>query len=63
MAHHSLQLFLDRADSLYQVNPDLKQTVLETEEERRVNFERLLKAERLKKEAKMLEEAAGRKSK
>ncbi|WP_341838608.1 DUF2730 family protein [Chitinophaga pollutisoli] len=61
-AHHSLQLSLDRADSLYQVDPDLRKSILETEEQRRVNFERLQKAERLKNEAKRLEEAAGRKS-
>lgn len=61
-AHYPLQLSLDRADSLYQVDPDLRKSVLEREEQRRVNFERLQKAERLKNEAKRLEEAAGRKS-
>jgi len=60
-AHYSLQLSLDRADSLYQVAPDLRKSVLETEEQRRVNFERLQKAEQLKAEAKKLEKAAGRK--
>lgn len=61
-AHYLLQLFLDRADSLYRMDPDLRKSVLQTEEQRRVNFERLQKAERLKNEAKRLEEAAGRKS-
>lgn len=60
-AHHSLQLFLDQADSSYQIDPDLRKTVAETEKQRRVNFERLLKAGRLRNEAKMLEEAVGRK--
>lgn len=59
-AHYPLQFSLDRADSLYRVDPDLRKTVLETEEQRRVNFERLQKATRLKDEAKSLEEAAGR---
>lgn len=56
-AHHSLQLFLDRADSSYQVDRDLRKTAAETEEQRRVNFERLLKAERLRNEATRLENA------
>ena len=60
-AHYSLQLSLDRADSLYQVGPNLRKSVLETEEQRSVNFERLQKAARLKDEAKSLEEAARRK--
>lgn len=61
-AHYPLHLSLDRADSLYQVDPDLRKSVLEREEQHRVNFEWLQKAERLKNEAKRLEEAAGRKS-
>ena len=60
-AHKSLQLYLDYLDSLYKMHPDFREKVLETEEEYRLNFERLQKAERLKTEAKSLEKAAGRK--
>lgn len=60
-ARHPLQLSLNRADSLYRVDPDLRKSVSETEEQRMVNFERLQKAARLKDEAKSLEEAARRK--
>lgn len=59
--HKSLQLYLDHLDSLYKIQPDMREKVLETEEEYRLNFERLQKAERLKTEAKNLEKAAGRK--
>lgn len=60
-AHRSLQLCLDQLDSLYKVQPDMRDKVLETEQEYQLNFERLQKAERLKTEAKNLEKAAGRK--
>jgi hypothetical protein len=60
-AHKSLQLYLDQLDSVYKTHPDFRERVLETEEEYRLNFERLQKAERLKTEAKSLEKAAGRK--
>ena len=60
-AHKSLQLYLDQLDSLYKAHPDFREKVLETEEEYRLNFERLQKAERLKTEAQSLEKAAGRK--
>ncbi len=59
-ARYPLQLSLDRADSLYRVDPDLRKSVLETEEQRQVNFERLQKAERLKRDAEELEKAAGK---
>ncbi len=59
--HKSLQLYLDQLDNLYKTQPDLRKKVLETEEEYRLNLERLQKAERLKTEAKNLEKAAGRK--
>lgn len=59
-AHYPLQLSLDKADSLYHIDPDLRKFVLETEEQRRVNFERLQKAERLKRDAEELEKAAGK---
>lgn len=42
-------------------HPDFREKVLETEEEYRLNFERLQKAERLKTKAKSLEKAAGKK--
>jgi hypothetical protein len=60
-AHKNLQLYLDQLDSLYKVQTDLRGKVLETEEEYRLNFERLQKAKRLKIEARNLEKAAGRK--
>jgi hypothetical protein len=60
-AHKSLQLYLDQLDSVYKAHPDFREKVLEREEEYRLNFERLRKAERLKKEAKNLEKAAGKK--
>jgi len=60
-AHKSLRLYLDQLDSAYKTHPDFREKVLETEEEYRLNFERLRKAERLKTEAKNLEKAAGRK--
>lgn len=60
-AHKGLQLYLDQLDSVYKAHPDFREKVLETEEEYRLNFERLQKAERLKTEAKSLEKAAGRK--
>lgn len=60
-AHKSLQLYLDQLDSAYKAHPDFREKVLETEEEYRLNFERLQKAKRLKTEAKSLEKAAGRK--
>lgn len=59
--HKSLQLYLDRLDSLYKIQPDMREKVLETEEEYRLNFERLQKAKRMKIEAENLEKAAGRK--
>ncbi len=60
-AHKSLQLYLDQLDSLYKGQSNLREKVLETEEEFRLNFERLQKAKRLKEEANNLEKAAGRK--
>lgn len=51
-AHKSLQLYLDQLDSAYKTHSDFREKVLETEEEYRLNFERLRKAERLKTDAK-----------
>ncbi len=59
-AHKGLQLYLDHLDSAYKAHPDFREKVLKTEEEYRLNFERLQKAERLKTEAKILEKAAGK---
>jgi len=59
-SQRSLQLYLDRVDSLYNKLPDMRKNVVETEEEYRLNFERLQRAERLKAEAKELEKIATR---
>ena len=59
-SQRSLQVYLDRVDSLYNKLPDMRKNVVETEEEYRLNFERLQKAERLKAEAKDLEKIATR---
>ncbi|MBI2283090.1 MAG: hypothetical protein HYU71_05230 [Bacteroidetes bacterium] len=61
-SQRSLQRYMDRLDSLYEVSPDMREKVIATEDERKVNFERLQKAERLKAEAKVLEKAAGKNS-
>ncbi len=60
-SQRNLQLYLDQLDSLYNTVPDMRKKVLETEEEYRLNFERLQKAERLKIEAESLENAARKK--
>ena len=54
----SLQVILDREDSVYNSNPDFKNIVLKTEQKYLQNLERLQKADRLKKEAKDLEKQA-----
>lgn len=60
-AHKSLQHYLDHLDSIYRIRPDMREKVLKTEEEHQLNFQRLQKAGRLKKEAESLEKAAGKK--
>lgn len=50
-----LQLYLDKTDSLYNVFPDIRKSVIEMEDQNRRNFDRLQKAERLKEEANRLE--------
>ena len=60
-AQRGLQLYLDHLDSSYKIRADMRKKVLETEEQYRVNFERLRKAEGLKRDAEDLERAAGRK--
>ncbi|MCW3092201.1 MAG: hypothetical protein JWP81_3270 [Ferruginibacter sp.] len=57
-SQRSLQVYLDRVDSLYSQSPDMREKLIEAEEHYRFNFERLQKAERLKAEAKQLEDAA-----
>ena len=59
-SQRSLQLYLDRVDSLYNKLLNMRKNVVETEEEYRLNFERLQRAERLKAEAKELEKIATR---
>ena len=62
-AQKSLQIYLDKVDSLYIARPDMRKIVLEKEQEYQLNFEKLQKAERLKAEAKELERAVKRKRK
>ena len=57
-ANRGLQSYLDGVDSLYNVWPDMRKNVLEMEEKNQLNFERLQKAERLKGEARELENKA-----
>ena len=60
-ANRGLQSYLDFTDSLYNVNPVLRNIVLLKEENNRINYERLQRAKRLKAEAKDLENAAKKK--
>lgn len=54
-AFKSLQRHLDQVDAIYKSNPQMREQVLGKEEEYRKNFERRVKAERLRKEAEELE--------
>ena len=54
----NLQFYLDRADSLYGTEPEMRKYVLETEAKYKLNMERPLKADLPKAEAKELEKAA-----
>jgi glucosamine 6-phosphate synthetase-like amidotransferase/phosphosugar isomerase protein len=60
-AHTYMQAYLDQIDSLYNVDPDMRKNVLATEEEYRLNFDRLQRADRLREEAKDLEWKAKKK--
>jgi hypothetical protein len=60
-AEKGLQQYLDRIDSLEQSNIDLREIVLQTEEKNLKNLEQLQKAERLKGNAKELENKARKK--
>jgi hypothetical protein len=57
----NLQMYLDTIDSLYNSDPEMRKKVLETEEEYRINLERLERAGRLREEAIKLEKAARKK--
>lgn len=59
-AQRSLQHYLEQVDSLYDVWPGMRKAILKAEEKKRESFERLQKAERLKKEAEELEMKAKR---
>jgi hypothetical protein len=54
----SLQIYLDRIDSLYDTHPDMRKVILKAEKQKRINFERLERARHLKAEAKALGKAA-----
>lgn len=56
-----LQQYLDYVDSVYIKNPDMRDVVIQKEQEYVINFNRMQKAWRLKEEAKRLEQAAGKK--
>jgi len=56
-AQKGLQFYLYHIDSFYATYPDLRKKMLQTEEQHRINFERLQRAERLKAEAKDLEKS------
>ncbi len=60
-ANRSLQSYLDLTDSLYNLDPDVRNIVIKAEERNRKNFERLQKAEHLKAEAKELEKEVRKK--
>lgn len=59
-AQRGLQPYLDMPDSLYIIQSDMREKVLETQVQYRANFERLQKAERLKRDAEDLESAVSR---
>jgi len=54
----NFQIYLQEADSLYRTQPDLRETVVETENRYLENIGRLEKAVRLKEEARDLEKKA-----
>jgi hypothetical protein len=60
-AKKGLQLYLDRVDSLYETNPNMRKMVIEIEQEYQRNFERLQKAQHLKTEALDLEKEVQKK--
>lgn len=53
-----LQLYLDRLDSIYKTTPDLRQKVIEKEEQYKLNYERRQRASRLRLEAEELDKKA-----
>jgi hypothetical protein len=60
-ARKSFQIYLLSIDSFYNSSVDLRKTVLEQEEQNRLNFERLQQAAQLKAQAKELEMKAKKK--
>ena len=60
-ANKRLQSNLDAVDSLYQVNPDLRETEILHEERNRKNLEMLQKAVRMESEAKELKRKVNKK--
>ncbi|MFT3949053.1 MAG: hypothetical protein QM763_18965 [Agriterribacter sp.] len=60
-ALYPLRQYLDKLDSVYAINPAMRDEVLQKEEQYIENFYRVQKAMRLKEEARQLEKEAGRK--
>lgn len=61
-ANRPLQFYLDQMDSLYITRSDMRNIVLQQEEDNRKNFERLQRAGHLKAEAKELEKEVKKKT-
>lgn len=57
-ANKRLQVDLDRVDSLYRVNPDLREIVIKAEEENKRNLQLLQKARNMESEASELKRKA-----
>lgn len=53
-----LQYYLDRLDSIYKTNPDLREKIVEKEEQYKLNYERRQRASRLRLEAQELDKKA-----
>ncbi|MEO7802066.1 MAG: hypothetical protein ABIR81_08710 [Ginsengibacter sp.] len=60
-ANIPLQSYLDYTDSVYNLDAEVRSRVIKSEEKNRTNFERLQRAERLKAEARALENAVKKK--
>lgn len=56
-SHKFFQQYLDFVDSVYIINPDMRNVILQKEEEYEMNFKRMQKALELKEEAEKLEKA------
>lgn len=55
-----LQLYLDRLDSIYKTNPELREKVIEKEDQYKLNHDRRQRASRLRLEAEELDKKAAR---